>query len=123
MISSGRHAQVGSVEQYLEKGPGFIFLYHPALGPLWDVIVQKVRGGALMPGSELVLEVGTRAACHGLRCLSWSFLLLHPRFWLAACGLCSKRLTWRIFPSHISDLPPLWHTINGPHHVSCQHLF
>lgn len=49
--------QVGSVEQYLEKGPGFIFLYHPALGPLWDVIAQKIRGGALMVGSELVLEV------------------------------------------------------------------
>ncbi len=45
------------MEQYLEKGPGFIFLYHPALGPLWDVIAQKVRGGALAHGSELVLEV------------------------------------------------------------------
>lgn len=45
------------MEQYLEKGPGFIFLYHPALGPLWDVISQKIRGGALMHGSELVLEV------------------------------------------------------------------
>ncbi len=45
------------MEEYLEKGPGFIFLYHPALGPLWDVIAQKIRGGALMHGSELVLEV------------------------------------------------------------------
>jgi len=36
---------------------GFIFLFHPALGPLWDVIAQKVRGGAVMDGSELVLEV------------------------------------------------------------------
>ena len=51
---------MGSVEQYLEKGPGFIFLYHPALGPLWDVIAQKVRGGALAHGSELVLEVRLR---------------------------------------------------------------
>ena len=49
--------QVGTVEQYLEKGPGFIFLFHPALGPMWDVIAQKIRGGALMHGSELVLEV------------------------------------------------------------------
>ena len=45
------------MEQYLEKGPGFIFLFHPALGPMWDVIAQKIRGGALMHGSELVLEV------------------------------------------------------------------
>lgn len=36
---------------------GFIFLHHPALGPLWDVIAQKIRGGCLMQGSELVLEV------------------------------------------------------------------
>ncbi len=35
--------QVGEVPEYLEQGPGFIFLYHPALGPLWDVIGQKVR--------------------------------------------------------------------------------
>ncbi|CAL8466978.1 g6514 [Coccomyxa elongata] len=53
--------EVGSVEEYLEKGPGFIFLYHPALGPLWDVIAQKIRGGALMHGSELVLEVADAA--------------------------------------------------------------
>ena len=43
--------------KYLESGPGFIFLFHPALGPLWDVVAQKVRGGALADGSELVLEV------------------------------------------------------------------
>lgn len=55
--------QVGTVEQYLEKGPGFIFLFHPALGPMWDVIAQKIRGGALMHGSELVLEVGLQGSC------------------------------------------------------------
>lgn len=32
------------MQDYLERGPGFIFLYHPALGPLWDVISQKVCG-------------------------------------------------------------------------------
>ncbi|GLI61415.1 hypothetical protein VaNZ11_003610 [Volvox africanus] len=47
----------GSPEQYLEKGPGFIFLFHPALGPLWDVISQKILGGSMTHGSELVLEV------------------------------------------------------------------
>ena len=49
--------QVGEVEQYLERGPGFIFLFHPALGPLWDVIAQKLRGGCLEAGAELVLQV------------------------------------------------------------------
>lgn len=56
---------MGSVEEYLGKGPGFIFLYHPALGPLWDVIAQKIRGGALMHGSELVLEVTPAALTFG----------------------------------------------------------
>ncbi|KAF6262593.1 nucleotide-diphospho-sugar transferase [Scenedesmus sp. NREL 46B-D3] len=48
---------VGGVQEYLAQGPGFLCLFHPALGPLWDVIAQKVRGGALLDGSELVLEV------------------------------------------------------------------
>jgi hypothetical protein len=48
---------VGDAARYLERGPGFVALFHPALGPLWDVIAQKVQGGALMDGSELVLEV------------------------------------------------------------------
>lgn len=44
--------------EYLEKGgPSFTFLYHPSLGPLWDVIRQKIRGGSIADGSELVLEV------------------------------------------------------------------
>ncbi|KAG2483471.1 hypothetical protein HYH03_017654 [Edaphochlamys debaryana] len=47
----------GSPEQYLAQGPGFIFLFHPALGPLWDVISQKLMGGSLAQGAELVLEV------------------------------------------------------------------
>ncbi|GFR51311.1 hypothetical protein Agub_g13676 [Astrephomene gubernaculifera] len=56
----------GSPEQYLERGPGFIFLFHPALGPLWDVIAQKLSGGCLAAGSELVLEVA-EARVRGLR--------------------------------------------------------
>jgi hypothetical protein len=48
---------VGDVQEYLSQGPGFVFLFHPSLGPLWDVISQKIRGGALLDGSELVLEV------------------------------------------------------------------
>jgi hypothetical protein len=57
--ASPRHAcraQVGSVDEYLDSGPGFVFLAHPALGPLWRVIGQKLRGGSLAPRSELQLE-------------------------------------------------------------------
>lgn len=35
-------AELGTVAEYLESGPGYVFLFHPALGPLWDVIAQKV---------------------------------------------------------------------------------
>lgn len=49
--------EVGSVSEYLAHGPAFVFLAHPALGPLWSVIAQKLRGGSLAPHSELQLEV------------------------------------------------------------------
>ena len=48
---------VGDVETYLSQGPGFIFLFHPGLGPLWSIIAQKIRGGRMAKGSELQLEV------------------------------------------------------------------
>ena len=47
---------VGAVDKYLAEGPGFVFLYHPALGPLWSVIARKIQGGVLAEGAELVLE-------------------------------------------------------------------
>eukprot|EP00193_Tetraselmis_chui_P003611 CAMPEP_0177752566 /NCGR_PEP_ID=MMETSP0491_2-20121128/989_1 /TAXON_ID=63592 /ORGANISM="Tetraselmis chuii, Strain PLY429" /LENGTH=887 /DNA_ID=CAMNT_0019267781 /DNA_START=95 /DNA_END=2758 /DNA_ORIENTATION=+ len=50
-------AELGTVSEYLASGPGFVFLFHPALGPLWDVIAQKIRGGVLGSRAELVLEV------------------------------------------------------------------
>ena len=48
---------VGSVDEYLSRGPGFMFLHHPALGPMWEVIAQKIRGGRFIDRSELVLEI------------------------------------------------------------------
>lgn len=49
--------QLPEVKDYLEHGPSFIFLFHPSLGPLWDVVAQKVQGGSLAAKSEMVLEV------------------------------------------------------------------
>lgn len=46
-----------SVEDYLEKGPNCIVLYHPALGPLYSIIAQKLRKGRLAERSELQLEI------------------------------------------------------------------
>eukprot|EP01025_Chloroclados_australasicus_P021677 TRINITY_DN22728_c0_g2_i3.p1 TRINITY_DN22728_c0_g2~~TRINITY_DN22728_c0_g2_i3.p1 ORF type:complete len:857 (+),score=118.99 TRINITY_DN22728_c0_g2_i3:53-2623(+) len=49
--------EVGDVSTYLERGPGFIFLFNPALGPLWHVIGQKLQGGVIHPGAEVQLEL------------------------------------------------------------------
>ncbi len=45
------------LEEFLKNGPSFFFLYHPALGPLYSIISQKIDGGVLTPGSELQLEI------------------------------------------------------------------
>ena len=34
-----------------------LFTFHPALGPVWDVVAQKVSGGDVAPGSELSLDL------------------------------------------------------------------
>ncbi|MBS0616114.1 MAG: UTP--glucose-1-phosphate uridylyltransferase [Verrucomicrobia bacterium] len=42
---------------FFHSGPSHIFLYHPALGPLYSIIAQKLRGGRLSSGSELQLGI------------------------------------------------------------------
>jgi hypothetical protein len=46
-----------SLEQFIEQGPNLSFFFHPALGPLWEIIGQKVSGGHLFAGAELELEI------------------------------------------------------------------
>ncbi len=46
-----------SLEQLLQQGPNIAFSFHPALGPLWEVISQKISGGRLFAGAELELEI------------------------------------------------------------------
>jgi UTP---glucose-1-phosphate uridylyltransferase len=43
-------------EEYLNDGPSFIFLYHPALGPLYSIIKQKIQKGRFARCAELQLE-------------------------------------------------------------------
>jgi len=53
--------EVGDLPTHLAAGPAFLFLHHPALGPAWSIIAQKLRGGSLAEGSELVAEVAEAA--------------------------------------------------------------
>lgn len=46
-----------SEQVYHKKGPSFITSFHPALGPLYSIISQKIHGGSLSDGAELVLEI------------------------------------------------------------------
>ncbi|NGX38594.1 MAG: hypothetical protein K1000chlam2_01768, partial [Chlamydiae bacterium] len=42
---------------FFQQGPSFIFHYHPCLGPLYQVIAQKLRKGRLARGSEVKLSI------------------------------------------------------------------
>jgi hypothetical protein len=44
-------------EEFVQTGPSFVFSFHPAMGPLWAVIGQKLSEGTVAPGSELELEI------------------------------------------------------------------
>ncbi|XP_073224587.1 UTP--glucose-1-phosphate uridylyltransferase 3, chloroplastic isoform X2 [Cicer arietinum] len=44
-------------QNYVDSGPPFLILLHPALGPLWEVTRQKFYGGSISEGSELQIEV------------------------------------------------------------------
>lgn len=46
-----------TLEEYIQKGPDCLFLYHPALGPLYASIRKKLCDGLLTLGSELLLEL------------------------------------------------------------------
>jgi len=50
-------SEMGDYEDYLQNGPSCVVDFHPALGPLFHVIGQKVRGGTISDGSTLHLEV------------------------------------------------------------------
>lgn len=44
-------------EESVKSPPAFVVHLHPALGPIYDVIGQKIRGGSMKKGSELQLEI------------------------------------------------------------------
>ena len=46
-----------TLSEYLQKGPPFLFVYHPTLGPIYSQIAQKIQKGKLAKGSELNLQI------------------------------------------------------------------
>ncbi|KIC72534.1 hypothetical protein DB41_KJ00090 [Neochlamydia sp. TUME1] len=49
--------EVPNEDKYIQEGPTCITSFHPALGPLYSVIAQKIHGGSLSLNSEMVLEI------------------------------------------------------------------
>ncbi|MEI6241963.1 MAG: UTP--glucose-1-phosphate uridylyltransferase [Chlamydiota bacterium] len=45
------------LEEYMDTHPPFFFHYHPALGPLFSIISQKIRGGIMFNGGEMRLDI------------------------------------------------------------------
>ncbi len=48
--------EANSPEDYIAHGPSAIFVYHPALGPVYSVIGQKLVKGSLAKNAELQIE-------------------------------------------------------------------
>jgi hypothetical protein len=101
--------EVGSSDAYLAAGrPPFLFRHHPALGPLWAVAAQKLRGGALAADSELELELA-EADVEGLR-LDGSLLItatqpLGPsRAQGAACDAVTRYCAARVGRARLRDV-------------------
>ena len=46
-----------TLDEFLRDGPSVIFSFHPAMGPLWEVIGQKLCRGTIAEGAELELEI------------------------------------------------------------------
>jgi UTP---glucose-1-phosphate uridylyltransferase len=48
---------LASEAECAHHGPNVLILFHPALGPLYHVIGQKIRGGQIAEGSELQVDL------------------------------------------------------------------
>ena len=46
-----------SEEEFLAKGPAVAIILHPALGPLWSIVAQKIQKGTLHENAELILDL------------------------------------------------------------------
>ncbi len=61
LLSNHCHFQLPekrSEKEYIEHGPSFVVEFHPALGMLYTILAQKIRGGRLHEGAEWLMEVG-----------------------------------------------------------------
>jgi UTP---glucose-1-phosphate uridylyltransferase len=46
-----------SEDDFIKSGPSFILKYHPAIGPLYNIISKKISNGIVYKNSDLFLEI------------------------------------------------------------------
>lgn len=56
--------EINNEQDFIKSGPSFILDYHPALGPLYSVIQQKVKGGSLSENALLDLSIAEVDICN-----------------------------------------------------------
>lgn len=52
-----RLPSLDDIPTYLKQGPSVLIYYHPALGPHYSIIAQKIQGGSFSSNAELQLEI------------------------------------------------------------------
>jgi hypothetical protein len=76
--------------EFLERGPSYMVWLHPALGPLWDVIGQKITGGRLAERAELSLELA-EVALENVTVRTSLTRVKHTRCrWTQHCPACAR---------------------------------
>ncbi len=49
--------RINSEEEYIKNGPSMVVYLHPAIGPFYSLIAQKIRGGKLAEGAEFQAQI------------------------------------------------------------------
>ena len=91
-----------TLEEFLRDGPSVIFSYHPAMGPLWDVIGQKIARGTMADGSELELEIA-EISCANLS-LNGSLRILSDTPTGPICGVLGRQYTDKVGRARLSNV-------------------
>lgn len=103
-----------SFEEVLSLGPDLLFLYHPALGPLYQEIAKKLKQGSIQMGSFLEIELEdiqiTSLDLKGALSIRATHPVLHPvtpRCALTNIQVLNEGISWK--SSH-----PFWKGIYQP---------
>jgi UTP---glucose-1-phosphate uridylyltransferase len=87
-----------TIEETLATHPSFVFLFHPALGPQFSTIAEKIQKGELKGGAEWLLEIAEAKIQKIV--IEGSLLICANAPLLAKCTLrnvyvCNRGVNWK----------------------------